>query len=648
MDFIWVHAERLHVYDEQGKAAAEAFVRRLGLGGQYQAQLERTTLSYQDRTKWWEEQKKKIATAIYAEGDSSKGGAERKANDPRLSIDGDYFLERWSTLNDESEQEQGIGQSAFKFLRGNSNRNFLQGHQSQDQSKQYLRRVDAALVTETSTTTTWGNIAVVVEFTNEPAPNLSSETRLYVPGLATFRQQTPGGTDSEEQPEFELIAYVVDHEGVVFYPIPNVIGNNFLVVQALLATLHNMSIYHGAGYNPLYTYAFRPDPNFDGDLIPSRLHLPARLLGPQYSLIDTFPLDPAVVELDKPLHNVANPFGRGTVVYLGHIGGKTTGLEVVVRMSWTDLDRRGREAANLAQLFGMTLEEISLRDLGSRTTLPQPQPSQPAGAVSTTSSNLVPKLVGTFAIQRPGGDDQRMIGTPSRQIEVVLMVNPTGFELITKVKSPSVVLGACREVLDLLLSAYTNCGQLLHRDISSGNILVNQSTGRPLVIDWECGSSASTAQTNSLKNVRTGTMDTMSVAVLSKQTHTFSADVESLIYVVWKTMGRHLQGCGIKIGEVSVNDWLTFDTLCLNISTELLISQRQSFWSRKNQFLHAIRQAFPKLAEFLESLASLSDTTGTLGNLSPMEGALGEEEIVEKVAEVFKKGQEMLGDTWAQ
>ncbi|KAM0751821.1 hypothetical protein T439DRAFT_219887 [Meredithblackwellia eburnea MCA 4105] len=245
-----------------------------------------------------------------------------------------------------------------------------------------------------------------------------------------------------------------------------------------------------------------------------------------------------------------------------------------------------------------------------------------------------------------------MIGTPSRQIEVVLTVTPTGFKPITKVESPSVVLGACREVLDLLLSAYTNCGQLLHRDISSGNVLVNQSTGKPLVIDWECGSSAYTAQTDSLKHVRVGTKDTMSITVLSQKTHTFSADVESLIYLVWKTMGQHLQkpafNRGIKVGEISVEEWLRFDTRCLRVATDDLISRRRGLWSPDSTFLLDIEQEFPKLAGFFEFLTSLSRTTGTLGFSRPRKGALGEEDIVNVVSEVFKRGQEMLGDTWAQ
>ncbi|KAM0787217.1 hypothetical protein ACM66B_006455 [Microbotryomycetes sp. NB124-2] len=177
-----------------------------------------------------------------------------------------------------------------------------------------------------------------------------------------------------------------------------------------------------------------------------------------------------------------------------------------------------------------------------------------------------------------------------RHTEAVVYLNPT--ENVVPLTSrttpprPSEVVTVIKTLVAVLYEL--NEGpQVLHRDVSTGNVLHN--FGSLVLSDWDCGWAASMPDSQQDRRQRTGTMDTMATEVLdsnkaSLQTrlvsgfvHLLRHDLESAVYVFIKVLWFHLYSSASKEEKLFWEENFGFNDA--NMTASALSGLREKLWS---------------------------------------------------------------------
>jgi hypothetical protein len=117
-------------------------------------------------------------------------------------------------------------------------------------------------------------------------------------------------------------------------------------------------------------------------------------------------------------------------------------------------------------------------------------------------------------------------GLPSPQFHHYLVVTPRGDHLRQN-DSPSLICSVLADVCDAMLFAYHQADNLLHRDLSAGNVV--HYHGQGFLIDWHV---AAKQASSSSDGVITGTLMFTSPYLAHSRPHTLLDDLISLFFVL--------------------------------------------------------------------------------------------------------------------
>ncbi|KAJ2610427.1 hypothetical protein EV177_003980 [Coemansia sp. RSA 1804] len=176
--------------------------------------------------------------------------------------------------------------------------------------------------------------------------------------------------------------------------------------------------------------------------------------------------------------------------------------------------------------------------------------------------------------------------------------------------------------------------RVLHRDISSGNLMVLANSAR--VIDWEFGLflDAQESRTSVSSNPLTGTMVYASLDVLSeKSSRSPMDDVESLFYVL--AHGIEKAHRSERITGNSSGLWDAHATI------EQLLDERRKWFVSKQKFFTRIDRNCPAL--WMGLLGALYDVLQIDTQITQMEGFASKVSIKQTVEELLYKIMGLLG-----
>ncbi|KAJ2612672.1 hypothetical protein EV177_002873 [Coemansia sp. RSA 1804] len=179
-----------------------------------------------------------------------------------------------------------------------------------------------------------------------------------------------------------------------------------------------------------------------------------------------------------------------------------------------------------------------------------------------------------------------------------------------------------------------NAKHVLHRDISSGNLMVLTNSAR--IIDWEFGLflDAQGSRTSVSSNPLTGTMVYASLDVLSeKSSRSPMDDVESLFYVLAHGIEKVHRNERIT-GKIS-GLWDAHATI------KQLLDERQKWFVSKQKFFTRIDRNCPAL--WMGLLSALYDVLQIDTQITQMEDFASKVSIKQAVEELLYRIMELLG-----
>ncbi|KAM0755840.1 hypothetical protein T439DRAFT_351582 [Meredithblackwellia eburnea MCA 4105] len=449
---------------------------------------------------------------------------------------------------------------------------------------------NASLRLKGASCNSWSNPAILVEFTLTSSPKFTDnylaksefkklrpsilntcdllragqQTRSFAVGLSFFGK---GGSGSS------LVAFLVDRENIRLHVVPSWGQERVPEVAALLSILREASVYE-LGFSPLFEYRIRRDGREVGNIVPYAVKPPNlnNLRQPNSGAIDiTKPLK----LVGEPLSSVVeSPFSRSTFVSRVEANGGESRVDangsrsqLVLKLQWVQDSRKGREVSVLEHLWGLNGVIPSSQDNLHLDTsiwyapkivhsfLATRSPSQAGGkqiqlSPSTSQSkppaHISPKNSPSFQLPPPQQvSEQSETGTMEptfdwgrqRHLEMILMETPPLLKL--SIAEPQLLRETFRTAPRALRDA-ANRG-VVHGDLSTNNLMVNEDSGCAFLIDWECGRVLSNTSPHVEGSFRSGTRDTMAVELLFGSPHTLAHDVEAFLLCIIKTITQRLK-----------------------------------------------------------------------------------------------------------
>ncbi|KAJ1916038.1 hypothetical protein H4219_004005 [Mycoemilia scoparia] len=258
----------------------------------------------------------------------------------------------------------------------------------------------------------------------------------------------------------------------------------------------------------------------------------------------------------------------------------------------------------------------------------------------------IPKILGSYIYptQSTFRHELLVISDCGKPIDEYLAENITNKDL------ESILQNIIKQVITTIFEPYT-CGYL-HRDISSGNIVVDDS-GKATLIDWGCARQYNTIEPIESPDYLTGTGIFLSIRMLKRyKNRTFTDDVESAFYVACRSLSRaYLQTfvCTNKAtaerGDIFIED-VTKKVSFLgdfDILSDLLFSNKLYPVPGINVLMALYKVLFPPgmpkmLAEAEEHDLRTDNLNSFLGGFVDYFGI--DRELIEKVEAAFNKSLE--------
>ncbi|KAK4049724.1 hypothetical protein OIV83_003999 [Microbotryomycetes sp. JL201] len=393
---------------------------------------------------------------------------------------------------------------------------------------------------------------------------VSQPLRTFVLGLCVFD---------------ELAAFVMlDREVVMVAYVDGCWTDNVVKFACLVNLLFTTPPSH-AGLSPLATFKC----DAERGLIPVRI--PARLV--DATLADTSLSTKSVVVLFKS-SPASSPFSRATVALKLASPGSVAEQRVVVKVQNVDDNRKLREA--------QVWKAIDAYNRERETTW-------------ISSRDSIEVMAHLAAVER--------VFICDRFLKRHAPLAQTNFDrskhhaVITRHQGVIVHLVKVIKKLFVVLHELWAAAGVLHRDISIGNVLHSQ--GQLVLTDWDCAWAKTLDNSSAERRQRTGTLDTMAIAVLKPAdsrprnstpfNHDLLHDLESAVYVFLKIVWWHLRLSASPDESEFWNEVLLFDNP--TVDTLTIAGQRALLWGDLESSQHLdewLRNTSPELARVVSAL----------------------------------------------